>query len=40
MIAFNLTCYASVTGRMEEAKLSCGVPSNLTRTFERLAHRR
>ena len=33
MIAFNLACYASVTGRMEEAKERLGMPSSLIRTF-------
>ena len=33
MIAFNLACYASVTGRMEEAKERLGKPSNLIKTF-------
>jgi hypothetical protein len=31
MIAFNLACYASVTGRMEDAKNVSVVPSTLTR---------
>ncbi|MGB7837068.1 MAG: hypothetical protein WBL40_03035 [Terrimicrobiaceae bacterium] len=31
MIAFNLACYASITGRMEEAKERCDTPSNLTK---------
>ena len=31
MIAFNLACYASVAGGMEEAKSDCDTPSNLTK---------
>ena len=33
MIAFNLACYASVTGRMEEAKERLRVPSSSIRRF-------
>ena len=33
MIAFNLACYASVTGRMEDAKERLAMQSSLIRMF-------
>jgi hypothetical protein len=37
MIAFNLACYASVTGRMEEAKVRLGRAIKLDKDIRRLA---